>query len=76
MKTKKFEKKLSLSKHTIADLNKSTMEQAKGGTMATTTITLWITLCIDFTCTCTDGDICNSVKNSCLGKICPQIPPN
>ncbi len=71
MKTKHLDKKLVLSKQTIADLNNITMKNVKGGTLITAYTCVIPTICIEFTCLCTEGDICRTVKNSCFGELCP-----
>ncbi len=77
MKTKHLNKKLSFSKQTIADLNRGEMKIAKGGSVTglTVCVTCLITVCIDVTCNCTNGDICRTVKNSCFGELCPGPIP-
>ncbi len=61
MKTKHPNKKLSLSKQTVADLSSDELKSAKGGTIVTM-----------FTCTCTLGAICFSIGQSCFEYLCIQ----
>lgn len=61
MKTKKFQKKLSISRSTVADLNNLDMKKAKGG--ATNT------------CDCSEEPPICPTESECGPYICPSAQP-
>lgn len=52
-------RKLTLNKQTMRNLTPDELDQANGGTW---TISCTVTL-ITVTCTCTQGDVCNWIKD-------------
>ncbi len=66
MKTKNLDKKLSLSKKTVADLNRVEMKTAKGGTASI--FTCFPTICY-YSCYCTNETDCGTVR-SCRPEFC------
>jgi hypothetical protein len=74
MKTKKFNKKLSLGKQTIANINNGEMNVIKGGRPSVVplcnTVDDWTCVQTDITCA-TYCDTCNTFcPQSCPGTIC------
>jgi hypothetical protein len=71
---KNMKKNLSLKKVTLANLDRDPrlkpheMNELKGGTIPLTT------LCWSLISCPTMGDFCQSVRESCYGQLCPQLP--
>ncbi len=74
MKAKKFNKKLSLNKKTVANLNNGQMNDVLGGVHKTTTTAPFCQFsCVDtcrITCDCTETCTCSECGTICGGPYC------
>lgn len=74
MKAKKFHRKLSLNKKTVAHLNNGQMDDVLGGAnKTTTTAPLCQFSCVDtcrITCDCTETCTCSECGTICGGPYC------